>query len=484
MDKKISEIQHFIDENIDAAEQGTKEWLESRQTIIGGSEIATLASLNPFSSIEQLIAQKVNLVSFKGNTATRWGNLFENISELLFDKLFISNTQQINKENKIYSTGSIPHKTIPNHRYSPDGLCCIRFHHNNDMVYKIALLEFKSPFGTVPTNKVPKHYLPQIKAGLCTIDITEVSLFMNNMFRKCSLNQLDFSLNYDNIYHRDTDLKLKKIDAAIANSIILFSIPIDKLHLFNVKKSPEIDSDSESESDNIVVNEFIDDYNSDDNSDVESDITSVCSEYCMNISDKIRKVITKYHNSTLLKNSIFNRDSMIDFGSEQKLLFDDFLTLYKPEDGKESFIDIKCVKPQINKNILIDEKFTNFIIPDELNYIRKDPFVSSICKKYNFEKILDKYIDVCKKNNSIPIGYLPWKLLRSSTISVEKEDDFLENIKDNINSTIDIIKDISSSSSSADEIALNFGKHFPDSPIIKKYFDDKPKSSNYYDDFL
>lgn len=430
LSKKIEIIETFINNNIDAAVQGSKQWLDDRRFIIGGSEISTIIGCNSFSNLEGLIAQKVNLISFKGNTATRWGNLFENVSELLFSTMF---------NNKIYNTGSIQNKTIENHRYSPDGLCVVRF---NDK-QKITLLEFKSPFSSVPAAKIPKHYLPQVKAGLCTIDIAETALFVNNMFRKCSLKQLDFSIDYDNEYHRDTELKLKGIESAIANGIILFSISNENMHLFEEKfnglnntfrgSACEYACESDDESDT----EIIDDGSS--------------------IMYKIKKAIES--------------KTLIDFGIENKKIFDQFLELYK---GDNSFINIKCVKPQINKDIK-----SNFIIPDELNYILNEEY-----KKYDIPKIIEKYTRICNKRNLTPIGVLPWKLLRSSHIIAEREESFLDDIKDKIDSAVNIINDIVTNSTSEDDIADNFEKHFIGNIITKKYYDDKPPSAEYMKDFL
>lgn len=477
--EKINIIENFIQNNIGAAAQGTKKWLEERRFIIGGSEISTIIGCNSFSKLEDLVAQKVNLSSFTGNAATRWGNLFENISELLFNTIFITNFKT-NDKDIIYNTGSIQHKTIKNHRYSPDGLCIALFRNKLCSSQKITLLEFKSPFGTVPTAKVPKHYLPQVKAGLCTIDIAETSLFMNNMFRKCSLKQLNFNVSYDT-YHKDTDVKLKGINTSIANGIILFSISKQKLNLFNLKYKALIDSkfksnktaNNDSDSDSVCMNtrnEFM----------VDSDSDSDCDQEPNDIDDgtsilyKIKRVIES--------NIIDLRSNMIDFGEENKEMFDQFLTLYK-SDNEESFIDIKCVKPQINKLVLLDKSEGNLILPEEMNYIRTESYASNICKKYNYEKIITKFIDRCN-SDKIPIGYLPWKLLRSSTIVVEKEPDFLNNIKSKIDDAVSIINDITSNSTTIDETVINFDKHFTNSHITKKYYEDKAKPADYYDFFM
>lgn len=455
--EKLAILKKFINDHKDLAVQGSAEWLDERKYIIGGSEISSVIGKNPFSTLESLIAQKVNLTSFKGNTACRWGNLFENVSELLFKTLFIPDG------DKIYTTGSIPHKTIKNHSYSPDGLCCIQFNQNMP-VFKNTLLEFKSPYSSIPTLKVPSHYLPQVKAGLCTIDISEVAIFVNNMFRKCTLRQLDFTTNYDNRYHRDTDKKLKDIEMAIANGLILFSIPLSKLHIFTDKYEKLRNSNSSAF--NSSYAEFCDGSESDPDSDTEQN------EYFddgTSILYKIRKVIAEYQS---------NNCNMIDLGNETKELFDQFLAFYKDDN----FIDIRCVKPQINKQAIYGVK--NLIIPDELNYIKDNMYLDNICKKYNSKKLLAAFAEKCKNNKSIPIAYLPWKLLRSSHIIVEKDHEYLESIHSNIDNCIDIIRDINTNSKNMDDIANLFEKYFENNLITKKYFDDKPHSAEFLSDFL
>lgn len=566
--QKMKLLEEYIKQYAHEAEQGSDQWLLDRQLIIGGSEISTISGCNPYSKLENLVAQKVGLSSFEGNVPTRWGNLFENVSELFFKTLFLTN---------IYSMGSIPHKRFKNHRYSPDGLCILQFDearnkdngltaenyfadHVTTKVDRITLLEFKSPFASVPSKAIPKHYLPQVKAGLCTIDITEVGLFINNMFRKCSISQLDFSINYNNAYHRDKDIKLKDIDAAIANGMVLFYIPKDKIQLF-LDKFTEMIAEKMAEYNSEISDD--DSISSDDESNIESSSSSnkdytvikkssvekitplgkqkirttgisrtiqhfinkddigmlgICDsdsdsdEICENIDEiyetnilyKINKNIvllnttsntkvntTANTKSNKIKNKIKSKNkenkeirnpdidesninefvnNMIDFGDINGSMFDEFLELYKPSNNAPSFIDIHCVKPQINKDISLG--FKNLIIPQELEYIKEKKYLSNICKKYDFQKIINKFANRCIKNGDIPIGYLPWKLLRSSNILVDREPDYLDAIGTKIDEAICIVKDILQYDS-LDARANKFGEYFPDSDITKKFFEEK-----------
>lgn len=432
---KLKILKQFISDNSDAPVQGTQAWLQGRMYTVGGSEISSIVGCNPFSTMEQLVSQKTGLTKFTGNAATRWGNLFENISELLFKTLFIESNAE--KENKIYATGGIQHSTILNHKYSPDGLCVLPF----EGEYKITLLEFKSPFSSVPSGTVPKHYVPQVKAGLCTIDITETAVFVNNMFRKCSLEQLDFGLEYDTSYHKDTVTKMRGIEAAPANGVILIYIKRVNMVSFTKHYREFIDGrvdeyignfkfNNESNTNNSVTdNEFVTGYGSDDSDDDET-IEEIRARFMCNDGSSILYDIQDAMSS----------GKLIDFGKMGGNLFNQFLELYK-SDNTESFLDIKCVKPQIN-NLLLQKKSKNFIIPNELNYVRDSSYIMNICKQYNFGKIIDKFLSRCRINGDVPIGYLPWKLLKGSNIVVEKEPGYLDLHKEKIDTVIDIVKAI------------------------------------------
>jgi hypothetical protein len=492
--RKLVVLKNFINSNKDLAPQGSEQWLKDRQTCIGGSEISSVIGKNPFSTLQGLIAQKVSLTSFNGNTACRWGNLFENVSELLFKILFIDTSVA---GNKIYATGSIQHNTIKNHRYSPDGLCCVLFHENGEKIYKTTLLEFKSPYSSIPTASVPPHYLPQVKAGLCTIDIAETAIFVNNMFRKCQLKQLDYTLNYDTSYHKDTDKKLQGINTVIANGIIMFSINLKKLHSFMSKYNklrsvdPDIDSDIESDLTDgpfVLTNKHLEflplDIESNDFSDSESDTEDYRHfDDGSNILYKIYKNILNYQEDVPISQKLGNlTKNMIDLGLHNKQLFDQFLALYKPEDN-DTFIDIKCIKPQINPEAL-SGKLSNFVVPHELGYIKENAYANNICKKYNSGKLISAFIDSCIDKQHIPIAYLPYKLLRSSNIVVDKDTEYLESIKEKIDSCIDIVKDITANSKTMDDTANLFESYFQNNSITKKYFEDKPHSESFLMEFL
>src|SRR3989338_4815923 len=103
-------IDQFINDNKYLPKQGSPEWLEERKYTIGGSEMSIIEGLNPYQSIKDLIKSKIGLTNFRGNTATNWGKLFEEVVKQFLELLF---------ECPIYETGSVQ-GCIPRTSYSPD----------------------------------------------------------------------------------------------------------------------------------------------------------------------------------------------------------------------------------------------------------------------------------------------------------------------------------------------------------------------------
>lgn len=162
--------------------QGSSEWLELRKTRFGGSEIEKVIN-NQFSS---LIKDKIYGSSFKGNTATQHGKLFEQIGARIIELMY---------DTKIYEFGSIPNEEYTGFSYSPDGLCIVK---RKDKFY-IVLIEIKSPFSTKPDQKIPKKYIPQVMSGLAHFKDVSFGIFANVVYRVCTKEQLstdDYNTNH------------------------------------------------------------------------------------------------------------------------------------------------------------------------------------------------------------------------------------------------------------------------------------------------
>jgi len=200
----------YVEQYSGLAEQGTDTWKEDRQLSIGGSEVAAVIGKSAFSSVRDLVAEKVGLTEFTGNMAVRWGSLFEDITEAICSTVF---------GVSIYHLGSVPHPTLP-HRYSPDGLCVMMIGDEE----RIVLLEFKSPLSSIPGKSIPAYYVPQVRAGLCTISIAERGLFMSNVYRRCSFDQLGFGPEYDECLHSGDRKKRTNFEHAAGYGIVLFCV--------------------------------------------------------------------------------------------------------------------------------------------------------------------------------------------------------------------------------------------------------------------
>src|SRR5574343_1571806 len=115
---KHDKLVKFIDKYKDLPNQGSHEWIKGRMNTIGGSEMGTLLGVNKYSTLKTWVASKVGLTTFGGNMYTRWGKMFEPITNTLV-KLFLG-------INNIYEAGSIPSYSMNGVKYSPDGLAVVK----------------------------------------------------------------------------------------------------------------------------------------------------------------------------------------------------------------------------------------------------------------------------------------------------------------------------------------------------------------------
>ena len=49
--------------------------------------------------------------------------------------------------------------------------------------------------------EIPKYYIPQLWSGLSVSSIASMGLFIDSIFRKCSLKMLGYNPEYDTVYH-------------------------------------------------------------------------------------------------------------------------------------------------------------------------------------------------------------------------------------------------------------------------------------------
>ena len=134
-------------------EQGTKEWLQRRSTMLTASDVATALNLNPNKTRLALLYDKCGVgTPFEGNAITEFGHKYEPIAR---DKYCLL-------ENKtVFEFGCLTHPEYPFLGGSPDGITA-------DGV----LLEIKCPpKRDIIPGVVPAYYLPQVLLGMEIYDL-------------------------------------------------------------------------------------------------------------------------------------------------------------------------------------------------------------------------------------------------------------------------------------------------------------------------
>lgn len=435
-------LNEFLEKNKDLAPQGSVEWLADRRFNIGGSEMSTITGDNCYCKLDQLVAQKTGFFSFSGNIATRWGKLFEFVTQIL--------TSKILDIDEIKETGSI-NGSVPNQKYSPDGLAVIKLICNDNLIsdvetteYCIVLFEFKSPLYSIPSGFIPKHYLPQVKTGLCSIPITDFAIFINNMFRKCAFEDLDSSGKYDTEFHnRDEKHNLDNLESLAFGMILFYQTQTQKKLFYEKYKDSiyicESNTNSNSKYKTEEKTKDVEDSETDDSSDDSLDIfNNIMNE---NTTQK------PYVDSNSFYNHIYNNTNPIDFGKSNYRTFNDILQLFD-----DKLVSVKYCEPHIlkeyNNNEFLKAQLKNKGNNDYTNTIEK---YKEIITTENDEKI---------------IGYLPWKLIRSDIIYEPRDAQYIKKYENDIQNTISIIKKINGCNSESDKINM-FKDFFPKSKIIK-----------------
>lgn len=413
--KKLEEVKAFIATNCNLAPQGSEEWLRVRQSIIGGSELSILLGKNPFSKVEDLVASKCCLTRYAGNVATKWGNIFEELTRMVVQMLFLPDIPL--SEECIYETGSLEGK-IPHHRFSPDGLTVIVYK-NPDGTKKpmIVLLEFKSPLSSIPSGVIPPYYLPQVLGGMCDIDMVETGLFVNATFRKCSLAQFGNNSRYNTSFHI-SDIKKKVVmrDPLAIGILGFYQTPEQQTKLQNRLKY---------ESDVYVM----EDYSSDE--DTREDV---------NIETIIYKLFNGYKK--------VNEIGILDIG---ELNDADTLTVFEYVASK--YISIKYFPPNIYMNRVSPN------LPNDMVH-RSSDFISY--KKYESDpkKFIKKFKEGCIQKNYIPVGFLPWKMMLADFLTVEKDDLYIYKFPPLIEPVIKIVEDICQTND-MNERLQRFNQYYP-----------------------
>jgi hypothetical protein len=218
-------LDSFINKYEGLPKQGSAEWLKNRTYRIGGSEIATVLNKNPYQKVKALLQTHVGLSSFKGFYATYWGTVFESMVRNHVNTILNCN---------IVETGAIPHSVYEQFAYSPDGISVVNVQTlkklldsndkeicdtivNNDE--SIILFEFKCPHSRVPTGNVPIYYADQPRLGMKVIDICEMAVFIEAVYKVCALDDIGYNNNYNFNYHKD---KFTLTNNPISCGVVIF----------------------------------------------------------------------------------------------------------------------------------------------------------------------------------------------------------------------------------------------------------------------
>ena len=418
---KLFLLNEFINKNKNLAPQGSEEWHKTRKYSIGGSEMAIITGENPYQKLDSLVAGKIGFTKFNGNLATRWGNLFEYITNRLTEIIFNAD---------ITETGSLE-GSVKNQRYSPDGLgvvktVCYSFEKQKETIeHCIVLFEYKSPFISIPNGVIPKHYMPQVKTGLCSIPITDFAIFISNMYRKCPLEDLKNNISYDTKFHNKDSAKKINIELPLAYGIIVIYQTDFQKEQFKKKY--------------FSHKEFVISYESEDSDDLEylkvgEDVEMDIDEDQYNSDIELYKYFNKYNNNTYI---------LKDFGKSGYYEFDNLMTLID-----ENLVSVEYLEPSIINKELWEKN-------DLLKYQNLD-----ITNPEN------KPIDILKYQKNNFLGFIPWKLFKSDIIHQSKEENYVKNYQSTIDNTVNILHKINNTNEFDEKIEI-FKKEFPKSKILK-----------------
>jgi hypothetical protein len=441
---KTNILNKLINKNVDLAPQGSDEWLAVRKYTIGGSEMSIITGDNPYSKLDNLVAQKVGFSKFNGNIACRWGKIFEVVTQRL--------TERILNIDHIYETGSLE-GAVKNQRYSPDGLGVVKLqcesYFEDEKIeteeYCIVLFEYKSPYSSIPMGIIPKYYLPQVKTGLCSISIADFAIFINNLFRKCSMIDLNQSLDYDIDFHsRD-----KKF---VPEIVLAFGVNIFYQTPDQITKFMEIYGSTESKFNNTSSD--TDETSLSDATDCDShNIFSKINSPIYNNVNRQTPAIYKYIENIIQCNMKLSpiisgkKISVRDFGKSYYQDFNNLLELY--DNG---YISVHYCEPHICESYYDNE----FLATQNKKPSVLDKLETSI---ENYKKEIDIYPNI--------LGYMPWKLFKSDIIYEERDPTYLNKYADEITKTLNIVKDIKKSKTEFEKIK-KFKQYFPKSKVLKE----------------
>lgn len=162
--------------------RGTVEWTRSKQTKLGGCEIAGVIGKSVHQTASEILARKKTTKN-KPRPDCSFGRLMETVARMYIER-----------------TGTTVHKLGPIQAnrypvcYASDGIVI-----EGD---ELRLVEIKCPFKRSDTANIPEYYLPQIQTGMCILPCDE-TLFYQMRIRLCSIADLGWSAKYNRWVHSE-----------------------------------------------------------------------------------------------------------------------------------------------------------------------------------------------------------------------------------------------------------------------------------------
>ena len=190
----------------DGVEQRGQAWYASMAYTVGGSEVSALMGKSPYADKYDIMLRKI--ATIKGEErrslgdACSWGTIFEDV---------VGSYVSIDIGSQLKGD-SICIQKYKGHRNSPDGYIIAKFYHEDgelklwttdqderdDTIDMILLLEFKCPLLRKPrAGFVPDVYIPQVWSGLMVTPVANQGLFVDSVFRKCSIGDFEY-IQYEN----------------------------------------------------------------------------------------------------------------------------------------------------------------------------------------------------------------------------------------------------------------------------------------------
>ena len=213
-EKKEKQIIEFVKKHGSAPLQRSREWFFMRKSVIGASELSALMGMSPYGDLESVARKKRgDSNSSYSNSSCWWGTIFEEVAVKFAEWEFSTKIYGANICVKPAEGTALYEK----HVVSPDGYGLVDFveqdtkwfilrksehvKRHGRIVPLAALFEFKCPHRRHPKGFVPRHYLPQVWAGLEISPFTNIGLFCEMIIRKCPRKKVEEWGEYDKNYH-------------------------------------------------------------------------------------------------------------------------------------------------------------------------------------------------------------------------------------------------------------------------------------------